>query len=113
MSLIPEPSMGPAAPAERVALVRDEEKGPHLVFADGSQSIYLADMSGDGLTDMVRIRNGEICFWPNLGGRFGAKVTMDDAPWFDAADQFDHARLRLAGGVERIRRISHRSSFPP
>ena len=39
-----------------------------------TQSIYLADMSGDGLTDLVRIRNGEVCYWPNLGyGRFGAQ----------------------------------------
>ena len=75
----------------------DEEQGPRLVFADGTQSIYLADMSGDGLTDLVRIRNGEVCYWPNLGyGRFGAKVTMDNAPWFDAPDQFDQRRIRLA-----------------
>ena len=26
-------------------------------------------MSGDGLTDLVRIRNGEVCYWPNLGLR--------------------------------------------
>ena len=66
---------------------RDEENGPRLVFADGTQSIYLADMSGDGLTDLVRIRNGEVCYWPNLGyGRFGAKVTMDNAPRFDHPD---------------------------
>ena len=45
----------------------DEEKGARLVFADGTESIYLADMSGDGLTDLVRIRNGEVCYWPNLG----------------------------------------------
>ena len=45
----------------------------------------------------MRIRNGEVCYWPNLGyGRFGAKVTMDDAPWFDAPDQFDQRRIRLA-----------------
>ena len=75
----------------------DEEKGPRLVFADGAQSIYLADLSGDGLTDLVRIRNGEVCYWPNLGyGRFGAKVTMDNAPWFDALDLFDQKRIRLA-----------------
>ncbi len=75
----------------------DEELGPRLVFADGTQSIYLADMSGDGLTDLVRIRNGEVCYWPHLGyGRFGAKVTMDDAPWFDHPDQFDQRRIRLA-----------------
>ena len=38
---------------------RDEEEGAALIFADGTQSIYLADMSGDGLSDLVRIRNGE------------------------------------------------------
>jgi len=84
-------------PARRVAQALDEEKGPRLVFADATQSIYLADMSGDGLTDLVRIRNGEVCYWPNLGyGRFGAKVTMDNAPWFDTPDQFDQKRIRLA-----------------
>jgi hypothetical protein len=84
-------------PARRVAQALDEEKGPRLVFADGTQLVYLADMSGDGLTDLVRIRNGEVCYWPNLGyGRFGAKVTMDNAPWFDAPDRFDQRRIRLA-----------------
>lgn len=84
-------------PMQRVAQALDEEKGPRVVFADGTQSIYLADLSGDGLTDIVRIRNGEVCYWPNLGyGRFGAKVTMDNAPWFDNPDQFDHKRIRLA-----------------
>ena len=54
-------------------------------------------MSGDGLPDIVRIRNGEVCYWPSLGyGRFGAKVTMDDAPVFDMTDLFDQRRLHLA-----------------
>ena len=84
-------------PARSVRQPLDEEHGPRLVFADGTQSIYLADMCGDGLTDLVRIRNGEVCYWPNLGyGRFGAKVTMDNAPWFDHPDQFDQRRVRLA-----------------
>jgi RHS repeat-associated protein len=84
-------------PAQVVHQAPDEEKGPRLVFGDGTQSIYLADMSGDGLTDLVRIRNGEVCYWPNLGyGRFGARVTMDRAPHFDHPDQFDHKRVRLA-----------------
>jgi RHS repeat-associated protein len=84
-------------PAESTPQFRDEEKGPTLVFADGTQSIYLADFSGDGLTDLVRVRNGEVCYWPNLGyGRFGTKVAMDNAPWFDLPDQFDQKRIRLA-----------------
>jgi RHS repeat-associated protein len=92
-------SLGEAGfgPGERVAGPADEERGPRLVFNDGTQSIYLADLSGDGLSDLVRIRNGEVCYWPNLGyGRFGAKVAMDNAPWFDAPDQFDQRRVRLA-----------------
>ncbi len=84
-------------PAQRVAQALNEEEGPRIVFADGTQSIYLADLSGDGLTDIVRIRNGEVCYWPNLGyGRFGAKVTMDGSPRFDHPDHFDHKRIRLA-----------------
>lgn len=75
----------------------DEEAGPHLVFADELQTIFLADMSGDGMTDIVRIRNGEVCYWPNLGyGRFGTKVAMDIAPVFDSPDSFSPSYLRLA-----------------
>jgi RHS repeat-associated protein len=76
---------------------RDEEKGPALVFADGTMTIFLADMSGDGLTDLVRIKNGNVCYWPNVGqGRFGAKVQMGGAMHFDNPDQFDPRRIRLA-----------------
>lgn len=75
----------------------DEEKGPHLVFADPKQTIFMADMSGDGMTDIVRIRNGGICYWPNLGyGKFGAKVGMDNAPVFDHPNAFNPAYVRLA-----------------
>jgi hypothetical protein len=74
-----------------------DEEGPRLVFADGTQSIYLADMNGDGLADLVRIRNRSVCYWPNLGyGRFGAKVTMDYAPQFDSREEFNQKRIRLA-----------------
>lgn len=84
-------------PARRVTQSWDEEKSPRLVFADVEQSIYLADLSGDGLTDLVRIRNGEVCYWPNLGyGRFGAKITMDGSPQFDHPHCFDQKRIRLA-----------------
>jgi len=84
-------------PAQRVEQSFDEERGPQLVFSDGTESIFLADMSGDGLTDLVRIRVGEVCYWPNLGyGRFGAKVTMDGLSRFDRAELFDARRVRLA-----------------
>ena len=75
----------------------DEERGPRVMFADPEQTIYLADMSGDGLSDLVRVRNGEVCYWPNTGfGRFGTKVTMDRSPWMDQPGLFDQRRVRLA-----------------
>ncbi|WP_254885408.1 SpvB/TcaC N-terminal domain-containing protein [Streptomyces sp. NA02950] len=84
-------------PAQRTHPPLGEEHGPRVVLADAEQSLHLADMSGDGLSDLVRIRNGEVCYWPSLGyGRFGAKVDMDGAPWFDEPDHFDPRRIRLA-----------------
>jgi RHS repeat-associated protein len=84
-------------PAGRVPKGWDEEQGPALVLADGTESIHLADMTGDGLTDLVRVRNGEVCYWPNLGyGRFGAKVSMDNAPLFDHPDLFNERRICFA-----------------
>ncbi|MFY0598321.1 MAG: AHH domain-containing protein [Cyclobacteriaceae bacterium] len=75
----------------------EEEDGPKIVFSDADQSVYLADMSGDGLTDIVRIKNGSVCYWPNKGyGLFGAKVSLDNAPWFDYEDTFNQQRIRLA-----------------
>jgi len=75
----------------------DEEKGPAIVFADDQQTIFLADLSGDGLTDIVRIRNGEICYWANMGyGKFSTKVSMTNAPTFDHPDLFNPKYLHLA-----------------
>ncbi|WP_437776712.1 SpvB/TcaC N-terminal domain-containing protein [Sorangium sp. So ce1097] len=80
-----------------IARPADEERGPSLVFADAAQSIFLADMSGDGLVDLVRIRNGNVCYWPNLGHcRFGAKVQMGGSMRFDHESRFDPTRIRLA-----------------
>lgn len=74
----------------------DEEEGPAVIFADQKQTIFLADMSGSGLSDIVRIRNGEVCYWPNLGyGNFGTKTGMDNAPVFDFPDAFNALYLRL------------------
>lgn len=75
----------------------DEEAGPNIFFADSTQTIFLADMNGDGLTDIVRIKNCEVTYWPNLGyGRFGTRVSMDDAPYLDSPDQFNPSFIRIA-----------------
>jgi len=48
------------AAEERLPQALDEEEGPKLVFSDSTESIFLADMSGDGLSDLVRVRHGEV-----------------------------------------------------
>ena len=42
-------------------LKEEEERGPRLVFSDTTQSVHLADMSGDGLTD-----SGTLTKWRSL-----------------------------------------------
>ncbi|MBX9449845.1 MAG: VCBS repeat-containing protein [Taibaiella sp.] len=81
----------------RSPVYTDEEKGPALLLRDAVQCIFLADMNGDGLTDLVRIRNGEVCYWPNKGyGQFGAKTTMANAPHFQSPDLFNPQYILLA-----------------
>jgi hypothetical protein len=75
----------------------NENEGPRLVFSDPEQTIYLADMSGDGLTDLLRVRNGDTCYWPNTGyGTFRAKVTMDNSPCFAEYGQFNQQYIHIA-----------------
>ncbi len=87
------------APPARVAKPHDEDEGPAVVFSDGTETIFLADMSGDGLSDIVRVRNSDVCYWPALGhGRFGRRVTLGRAgpEPFDRPERFDPKRIRLA-----------------
>ncbi|KAH7244003.1 insecticidal toxin complex protein [Fusarium solani] len=82
-----------------VMLPHDEEDGPRHVLTDTDTktALFLADMTGDGLSDIVRVRNHDVCYWPNMGyGRFGAKMAMDGLTSFDYEDTWDPSRLRLA-----------------
>ena len=54
-------------PGVRIPQPRKEERGPRLVSDSPTERIYLDDISGGGFTNLVRIRNGEVCYWPNLG----------------------------------------------
>lgn len=75
----------------------DENNGPRLLLSDRIESLFLADMTGDGLSDMVRIRYHEVCYWPNLGyGKFGQKVSMSNPPLLQSKDLFRQSHVRLA-----------------
>jgi RHS repeat-associated protein len=48
--------------------------------------VRFADMFGDGGSHLVRVRNGQVVCWPNLGhGRFAPPVLFDNAPHFPGA----------------------------
>jgi Salmonella virulence plasmid 65kDa B protein/Insecticide toxin TcdB middle/C-terminal region/Insecticide toxin TcdB middle/N-terminal region len=92
-------SLGPDgfSAATRLFSAANDEDGPRLIFADALHCIFLADMSGDGLVDIVRIRYGEVSYWPNEGyGQFGKKVSMDNAPWPDHPDEWNPAKIIMA-----------------
>ncbi len=93
------PSAGEAGfgPAVRLPIGTADDPGPALVFADAENAVFLADMTGDGLADLVRVRHDEVRYWPNHGyGRFGRPVAMDDPPLLDRPDLFDPRRVLLA-----------------
>nr|WP_273944335.1 toxin TcdB middle/N-terminal domain-containing protein [Kutzneria chonburiensis] len=66
--------------------------------------VRLADMTGDGLQDIVLLGNGNVRYWPNLGhNRWGTPVTMRRAPRLpggpDGGIGYD-ARRVLLGDVD-------------
>lgn len=85
---------GFAAP-EAIPRRHDLDQFPDVFFNDPAQRVRLADMTGDGLNDLVLVHNGRIDYWPNLGyGRFGKRITMQNAPRLDV--DFNPRRLFLA-----------------
>jgi RHS repeat-associated protein len=85
---------GFAAP-KRIARQYDLDTFPDVFFNDPEGRVRLADMTGDGLDDIVLVHNGRIDYWPNLGyGRFGKRLTMANAPRLDF--NFEPKRLFLA-----------------
>ncbi len=95
------PALGTRGYGEGVRMNTGLEDGPRLLFTDGAETVYLADFTGDGLTDLVRIRSGQVCYWPNLGyGRFGSKITMDNSPWLDALDPNNRGGRILLGDID-------------
>lgn len=68
---------------------------PDVFFDDPAGRVRLADMTGDGLNDIVLVHDGRIDYWPNLGyGQFGRRITMANTPRIGY--DFDPRRLFLA-----------------
>lgn len=98
-------------PGSFVCFFQDREEGWKEVrriprktldaFPDVSFSnpqIRWADMSGDGLQDLVWVRGRSLCYWPSLGrGRFGKRIEMSSPPQLPV--DFDPRRI-LLGDVD-------------
>ncbi len=62
-------------------------------FNDPEGRIRFADMTGDGLKDIVLVGRDKIQYWPNLGyGKFGEPITMSNSPPFPV-EGFESWRL--------------------
>lgn len=71
-----------------------EEEAPEVSLGDSNGAVRLADMSGDGPLDIVRVLNGQFDCWPHHGhGRFGTRLTFENPP--RVAGQFDPGRVVL------------------
>lgn len=67
-----------------------------LVFADSDSSIFMADMNGDAMLDIVVVKGG-LRYFPALGyARYGAARHIDNAPVFDKSGEFDPSHVTVA-----------------
>ncbi|MEQ1619806.1 MAG: SpvB/TcaC N-terminal domain-containing protein [Methylococcales bacterium] len=93
-----DPHMGWQADGDHVRFVSrgSLEDFPDVNFSD--PRVRWADMTGDGLQDIVLIHAGNIEYWPNLGyGNFGKRIVMHQPP--SLPFQWDPRRL-LVGDVD-------------
>lgn len=57
------------------------ETFPDVTFSD--PRVKLADLTGDGLQDMVLVHDGNIEYWPYMGhGKWGKRIHMRNSPRF-------------------------------
>lgn len=71
-------------------------EAPYRTTGEKRESLLVADMNGDGLSDLLLIQNGAVTYWPNRGyGRFGNPVRMSAPSLFDETGRFDPGRIRL------------------
>ncbi|MEV6230146.1 toxin TcdB middle/N-terminal domain-containing protein [Saccharopolyspora shandongensis] len=76
-----------------VRRVHDRERFPDVSFSD--PRVHLADMTGDGLSDIVLVHSGAVWYWPYEDlGRWGQRRIMAHPPVLPR--DYDPARVFLA-----------------
>lgn len=76
-------------------LVKKKQAGyPSIKKGYKQEFVGYANMVGDGLSHRVKVTNGNVIYWPDLGyGNFGTMRTMVNAPNF--GENFDSSRLQF------------------
>ncbi|SMH38156.1 RHS repeat-associated core domain-containing protein [Rathayibacter oskolensis] len=79
------------APERRRVLADD---GPRVALDDPTAAVLSADLTGDGLDDLVVVRSDSVVYWPALGhGRFAGPVVTEHPP--ELGGRFDPRRVLL------------------
>lgn len=69
---------------------------PTKVIASNEEVILFADILGSGQSHQIRITNGRIECWPNLGyGQLAERIELGNVPFF-SDNEFDVNRIHLA-----------------
>ncbi|KAL6818253.1 hypothetical protein GGI42DRAFT_359401 [Trichoderma sp. SZMC 28013] len=94
-SLVWHPSLGKLGfGAQQFSQIPDT--GPLRLQGNDRLSVKSADMTGDGLSDIVAISNGRVSYWSNIGyGTFSNEVVMSNGPIFEDDASFSLERLHL------------------
>lgn len=83
----------PTVATSAIGIDADRDRVPDVRLSD--PHVFLRDMTGDGLPDIVHVRSGIVEYWPALGGgRYDRRVVMQQPPVLPA--NHDAARLFLA-----------------
>lgn len=92
------PSKGKEGFGDPIELSKMPRSGQPLQLNENPNlDFFFADINGDGLLDLVKVQNGRVEYWPQIGnGRFGDGILMEDAPILDFESEFDASRLRFA-----------------
>lgn len=76
----------------RIPRIHDKDEFPDVFFSN--PRIHFADMTGDGLIDIIEVGDRDVSYWPYLGrGQYGYRHTMEHPPDMPAGIPVENLEL--------------------